>query len=142
MSDTITFIGIQVDYDCHIRLRCPFQSHFCLATLRMDGFVSLDAPDEGYMLTKPLFCPGGKLHINARTKPGGFIKVAARRGDGVNDEDWPGGWYFEDGPFFSGDSTGTALEWKAKADFASLKGESIRLHFWMNQAELYSFWFE
>ena len=56
--------------------------NLCLATLRRDGFVSLDATAEGYMLTRPLFCPGGRLHINARTAPDGFVRVAVRRGDG------------------------------------------------------------
>ncbi len=115
--------------------------HLCLATLRQDGFVSLDAPAEGYMLTRPLRCPGGKLHINARTTGNGFVRVAARRGDGVNDGDWIEGWSFDDGPVFAGDSTDAALDWKSAKSFDGLKGDAMRLHFWMQKAELYSFWF-
>jgi hypothetical protein len=115
--------------------------HLCLASLRQDGFVSLDAPTEGYMLTKPLRCPGGKLYINAKTAGTGFVRVAARRGDGVNDGDWIEGWSFDDGPAFTGDSTDATLIWKSGKSFDSLKGDAIRLHFWMQKAELYSFWF-
>jgi hypothetical protein len=116
--------------------------HFCLATLRKDGFVSLDAPEQGYILTKPLLAPGGKLHMNARVRPGGFVRVAVRRGDGVKDGNWIDGWGYDEGTIFAGDSTDAAVEWKGKADFAELKGKSIRLHFWLWNSELYSFWFE
>ena len=116
----------------------------CLAKLRKDGFVSLDAPTQGYMLTKPLLCPGGKLHINAKTQPGGFVRVAVRRGDGEQDGNWLQGWTFDEGDdfVFSGDSTDAMLRWETKKSFDSLKGQSIRLHVWMMKAALYSFWFE
>jgi len=116
----------------------------CLAKLRKDGFVSLDAPTQGYMLTKPLLCPGGKLHINAKTQPGGFVRVAVRRGDGEQDGNWLQGWTFDEGDdfVFSGDSTDAMLRWETKESFDSLQGQSIRLHVWMMKAALYSFWFE
>jgi len=114
---------------------------FCLATLRKDGFVSLDTPGTGYMLTKPLLCPGGKLHINAKTEPGGFIRVAVRRGDGVNDGDWLEGWDYQSGAIFSGDKTDATVPWNGKEDFGLLKDQAIRLHFWMEKAQLYSFWY-
>jgi hypothetical protein len=114
----------------------------CLATLRRDGFVSLDAPKEGYMLTRPLRAAGSKLHVNARVAPGGFVKIAVRRGDGVRDGDWIEGWNFAEGPVYRGDSIDAVLEWKGRSDFAALGGQAIRLHFWMKSAELYSFWFE
>ncbi|PYV17328.1 MAG: hypothetical protein DMG07_06120 [Acidobacteria bacterium] len=117
------------------------ESTFCLATLRRDGFVSLDTPGTGYMLTRPLLCPGGKLRINARTDPGGFIRVAVRRGDGDADGQWLRGWYFDDGPVFSGDATDAVLAWNNAPDLSRLKDRTIRLHFWMEKAQLYSFGF-
>ncbi len=144
----------------HLHLPGPSTSTFNLATLRKDGFVSLDTPGTGYMLTRPLSCPGGRLQINAKTKPGGFIRVAVRNGDGVKDGEWLDGWRFDcaapryykegataqrgegEGPVFTGDSTAAVLEWKGKANFDSLKGRSIRLHLWMQNAELYSFFFD
>jgi hypothetical protein len=117
-------------------------SHLALATLRQDGFVSLDAPKEGYVLTKPLLIPSGKIHINAHTEPGGFIRLALRHGDGVNDGDWLDGWGFDQGQAFQGDSVDTTLSWNGAQALDSLKGRSVRLHFWMNKAKLYSFWME
>ena len=101
-----------------------------------------DASKEGYMLTKPLLIPGGKLHLNAETEPGGFIRIAVRRGDGVKDGDWLDGGNFDDGERFTGDSVDKVMQWKSGTGFDALKDKSLRLHFWLNKAKLYSFWFE
>jgi hypothetical protein len=116
--------------------------NFCAATLRKDGFVSLDSPGNGYMLTKPMRCPGGKLRVNVRANPGGFVRAAVRRGDGADDGKWPEGWDFDDGAPVSGDSLDAELRWKEREGYDALKGQAIRLHFWIYNAELYSFWFE
>ncbi len=43
----------------------------CLAVLRRDGFISLDAgKEEGQILTKPFSLPDGKLFINANARDG------------------------------------------------------------------------
>lgn len=114
----------------------------CLATLRRDGFVSLDASGDGYVLTKPLMCPGGRLHINATTKDQGAIHVAIRRGDGQFDGEWLDEWNFDRAVVFTGDSTDCIVNWKAQTNLNSLKDKSIRLQFWLDNAQLYSFWFE
>jgi hypothetical protein len=113
-----------------------------LLRLRRDGFVSLDAARDGYVLTKPLALPGGRLHLNAQTEPGGFIRVALRRGDGVNDGDWIDGWNYEQARDFNGDSTDATVAWVQGDKLVALKGRSVRLHFWLHQAKLYSFWFD
>ena len=49
-----------------------------LATLRRDGFVSLDADDKpGFVLTKPVKLDGCALHLNVDVRPGGFARVVA-----------------------------------------------------------------
>lgn len=113
-----------------------------LATLRSDGFVSLDAPTVGYMLTKPLRCPGGRLHVNAKTSSGGCVKIAVRDGNGERDGQWLDGWGYGENVPFAGDSTDQEVAWTTEASFGVLKDRSIRLHFWLEEAELYSFWFE
>ena len=121
----------------------PFGAGICLATLRRDGFVSIDAGiDGGYMLTRPLTYPGGRLHINARTKGDGFIKVAVRDGEGVRDGEWPEDFRFEEAVPFVGDSLSHQVTWRRTETLDSLPGAVVRLHFWMENAELYSFWFE
>ena len=77
--------------------------HLCLGTLRRDGFVSWDAPREGWALTAPLRCPGGKLHINAKTAGDGVIQVAIREGEGVRDGEWPEAWSLDYATDFTGD---------------------------------------
>ncbi len=114
-----------------------------LGTLRRDGFVSLDATEDGgYVLTKPLTYPGGKLHINARTtSPDGFVRVAVREGHGVRDGEWHENFRFGKSHAFSGDSLDAVLTWEGHDTLASFPSKVMRLHFWMESAELYSFWF-
>ena len=48
----------------------------CLATLRLDGCVSLDATiREGYVETNPVFSTGTRLFINGRGATGGYVDV-------------------------------------------------------------------
>ena len=120
----------------------PGDNHLCLASLRRDGFVSLEAPDEGNMLTKPIAYPGGSLHINARTSPGGSVRVAIRRGDGEFDGLPLPQWGYEQCNVFSADSIDHTIQWREQDDLSGLKGKAIRLEFSLKQAELFSFWFE
>jgi hypothetical protein len=123
------------------------RSHICLATLGRDRFVSVGASsDGGFMLTRPLAYPGGKLHINAKTNTGdrkSFVSVAVREGKGVRDGEWDNAWRFDKCDVFSGDSLDHVVTWQGRDDLSSFKCEGVlRLHFWMADAELYSFWFE
>lgn len=116
--------------------------HLCLATIRKDGFVSLDSQGDGFVLTVPVECPGGRLHINAQTKSGGRIRVAVRRGDGARDGEAVDDRAFQDSVEFTGDSTDHVMEWRVGGNQDQLKGQSVRFHFWLNDASLYSYWFE
>ena len=117
--------------------------NFCLATLRRDRFVSVGASSSGgLMLTRPIAYPGGKLHINARTGANGFIRVAAREALGVRDGEWPEGFRFDDSRPFSGDNLDAILTWEGHETLASFPANAMRLHFWLEDAELFSFWFE
>jgi len=120
----------------------PTRATICLGTLRPEGFVSVDAnEDGGYMLTRPLNYPGGRLHVNAKTAADGFVRVAVREGRGVRDGEWQEGWRFDDSIPFTGDSLDAALVWKGAETLDAFPGKVLRLHFWMEKAELYSFWF-
>ena len=122
----------------------PRRGGICLGTLRRDGFVSVDAgEDGGYMLTRPLKFPGGRLRINARTGSEGFVRVAVRGGAGDGDGVWPTEWRFEQSVPFSGDSLDQEMSWQHGKDLGAFPGNgALRLHFWMEDAELYSFRFE
>jgi hypothetical protein len=125
-----------------LHVRMPGRGNICLASLRKDGFVSIEAPQQGFVLTRPLVCPGGRLHVNGKTSEQGSIRVAIRRGDGELDGKWMPEWDFDRSLAFRGDSIDEALNWKGKQNLDALKGESIRLHFRLEEAHLYSFWFE
>jgi hypothetical protein len=113
-----------------------------LATIRKDGFVSLDSRGQGFILTVPISHPGGRLHINARTGRVGQIKVGVRRGDGIRDGESVDGHTFERSVAFEGDSTDHTMDWIGGPDPEQLRGEVVRLHFWLRDASLYSFWIE
>ena len=109
--------------------------------MKRDRFVAISAGiNGGYMLTKPLSCPPGKLHINGRTNHDGFIRVAIREGEGVRDGEWPENWRFDTSIPFKGDSLDHSMLWEGDRGLTSFSGKTIRLHFWLEDAELYSFW--
>ena len=120
----------------------PQRRGICLATLRRDRFVAVHAGDDGgFMLTKPLSSPGGKLHINGKTGNGGFIRVAVREADGERDGEWPAGWRFDDSTPFSGDSLDHVMTWKGGDTLDAFPSKTLRLHFWLENADLFAFRF-
>ncbi len=140
---------VYIYYGGYPRLHPPsaaqsqLEQGICLATVKRDRLVSLDAGDYGgYMLTKPMAYHGGDLHINARAKGDGFIRVAVREGEGIRDGEWPQGWRFDRSATFSGDSLDHVMAWEGADSLGSFPSTTMRLHFWMESAELYSFWFE
>ena len=118
------------------------QTHICLATLRKDGFVSVEAPNRGTLLTRPIACPGGQLHINARTASAGSVRVSLYRGDGEMDGQPLENWDDTPSADFTGDKLDHVVGWTNTAGFNTMKGQTIRLLFELEQAEMFSFWFE
>lgn len=106
-----------------------------LATVRKEGFVSLRGPASGGVVcTRVLRWPGGRLRLNAATIDDGHVTVR------ISDEDRkpiPG---FDHGDCvaFHGDSTAAEIRWKEKS-IDTLKGQSIRLEIFLQDADLYSF---
>ena len=106
----------------------------CLAKLRVDGFVSVDADAEtGALITKPFTCWGDSLHINAAAK-GGLVAVAVLDEEGVQCE----GFGRMDCALFDGDSVDQQVTWRRSA-YGDLKGRVIRLKFYLRDAHLYGF---
>ena len=53
-----------------------------LGTLRVDGFVSLDAGDEpGFLRTRPVVLQGKEIYVNAEVDPDGWLKVTRAGGE-------------------------------------------------------------
>ena len=103
-----------------------------LATLRRDGFVSLDAGEtEGSMLTKPLTLNGEELHLNVDASQG-YVIVSVTDDTGVPLENYT-----------SQHIVGNQLDAEIKFSHSleALKGKEVRLQFQIRNASLYSYWF-
>jgi len=111
-----------------------------LAKLRRDGFVSLDAGAvrEGSLVTRQLLTEGGRLVLNARVRPGGYVDVEVTD---ANDQVLPG---FARAACerFTGDSLEHVIRWRGDTANEAVPGGSLRLRFFMKDAELYSFAFQ
>ena len=111
--------------------------HLGLATLRLDGYVSLDATvREGWVETKPLFSTGRRLYINGRCRPDGYIKVEMM--DSWNNV-WDG-YSGENCRAFTGDSVHHQIAWSERDTVTEIPG-SVKLRFYLRNAELYGFQF-
>jgi len=105
-----------------------------LATLRRDGFVSLDVGDRGgWLLTHPFPLPAGRLHLNLDAR-GGQCAVGLCEEEG---HPIPG---FEKSRTIIGDATDVEVTWPRRA--APPVGRSVTLRISLARAALYSYWFE
>ncbi len=113
-------------------------SALCLARLRMDGFVSLKGGIEwGSVLTRPLVVSDNALHINADSWRGRVLTEVIDAGSGRP----IAGFTKDDCIPAIVDSIDERVRWRARGDLTELAGRTIRLRFYLWQAELYSFWF-
>jgi len=104
-------------------------------TLRIDGFVSVNAPYKGgEFLTKPLTFDGKNLVINYSTSAIGSIRVEIQDKDG---KPIPG-FTLDDCPEIYGDEIEKVINWKSSSDLGSLTGNVVKLRFILKDADLYS----
>lgn len=105
------------------------------ATLRLDGYVSLDAGKErGEIVTRPLTLTGHELVVNLAA-PKGELRVEVQ--DEVG-KPIPG-FTHDDCVPAKGDGVCLPVRWRTNAELAKLSGRPVRLHFNLTQASLYSF---
>ena len=109
----------------------------CLAVLRRDGFVSLDADEgEGVLLTRPLVWRGSTLWINADAAEGEVeVEILDEAGDL-----WRTGHSRNRSAPIGGDQTRMAVDFGG--DLSHLKNQTVRLRFYLRNARFYSFWTE
>ncbi len=104
-------------------------------TLRIDGFVSVNAPYAGgEMITQPLVFAGKHLVINYSTSGAGSIRVEIQDVAGKPID----GYALKDSPEIYGDEIEHVVAWKADNDVGKLAGKPVRLRFVMADADLYS----
>ena len=110
----------------------------CLAKLRLDGFVSVDAGDEtGTVVTKPFLCEGDLLKINASAR-NGMVGVAVLDESGTQHQ----GYSRQDCALFDGDAIKHQVTWREHSSLKELAGKTIRLKFYLRNANLYAFTLE
>lgn len=107
-------------------------------TLRIDGFVSANAPLSGAeLVTKPLIFAGSQLSLNISTSAAGnaFVEIQDDSGKPIP------GYSTDDCWEIIGDTLDYTVRWKNGTDASPLAGRPIRLRFTMKDADLYSFQF-
>jgi len=104
----------------------------CLAVLRRDGFISLDAgKGKGTVLTKPFTPPGEKLFVNFDA-PKGQLRVEAVDANGE---------VLATSAPMKGDVLSGEVKWQ-EGSIADLKDKAVSLRFTLSNASFYSFWLE
>ena len=104
-------------------------------TLRLDGFVSVNAPCAGgEFTTKPLTFEGRELVINYSTSAVGSVQVEAQDADGNPIE----GFALAQCPEIYGDEIEHVVAWEGGSDVSALAANALRLRFVMKDADLYS----
>ncbi len=107
-----------------------------LATLRRDGFASMDAGElEGTLVTRPLTFEGSTLFVNADC-PRGELRVDVLDDGGEVIEPYKAA----DCRAISEDATRLRVAWKGADSVAPLAGQPVRFRFRLRRGRLYAFW--
>ena len=107
-----------------------------LATLRRDGFASMDAGEQpGLLTTRPLTFAGSHLFVNLDA-PAGRLHVAALDEQGQVIEPFT----LENCLPVCGNSTCLPVRWRGADNLAALAGRAVRLRFELQSGQFYSFW--
>ena len=110
----------------------PDRGAICLAVLRRDGFISLDAAEnEGALLTGAVKLPGGKLFVNVDATKG-ELRVEALDKDGA---------VVAKSASITGDQLHGEVKW-AEGSIRDRTGRTVSLRFTLRNARLYSYWLE
>jgi hypothetical protein len=107
-----------------------------LATLRRDGFASLDSTGKkGEVTTRPVRFTGRRLFVNLAAADG-ELRVEVLDRDYKPIEPFT----VENAVPLRADSTRTQVRWRSAADLAPLAGRPVRFRFHLTKGSLFSFW--
>lgn len=107
-------------------------------TIRVDGFVSVQAPlSGGELITKPLQFDGSQLEINFSTSAAGTVRIEIQdaKGDPIP------GFALADCHEQFGDELARVVSWKRGSDVSHAADQPVILRFELKDADLYSFQF-
>ena len=112
-------------------------SGMALARLRLDGFVSVDAEEQGALTTRPFTFRGGELVINADASDGQvMVEVQDVEGKPIP------GFGRQDCLALRADEVRHTVTWTGKEDLKALEGKAVRLKFYLSRAKLFSLKFQ
>lgn len=113
-------------------------AHLSRYSMRLDGFVSVEAPYAGGSMTTRLIAfEGNRLEINFETSAYGEIQIEVLDPHGSPYPDFA----CADSETILGNEISRTVSWKNGPDLSPLAGQPIRLRFRMKDANLYSFRF-
>jgi hypothetical protein len=103
--------------------------------LRTDGFVSVNGPySGGLMTTKPFRFNGNRLVMNYSASAAGMMQVELQ-----NEEGQPiAGYAMDDCVPLFGDTIEGTVAWKGGPDVSHLSGQTVRMKVYLKDADLYS----
>lgn len=108
-------------------------------TLRLDGFVSVEAPASGgELITKLVRFAGGRLLLNFATSAAGSVQVELQDEMG---RPLPG-FALTDCPAIFGDAIEREVKWRNHPDLTRLAGRPVRLRFVISDGDVYAFQFK
>ena len=122
----------------------PEEGRLCLATLRRDGFISLDAEAVGTCATVIFTFSGGRLEVNAWTGFGGEIRIELADASAEtrrSPAEPVAGHALEECDPISGDSVRHTVTWKGRSDLSAWAGTPVRLRLRLRRARLYAIQF-
>jgi hypothetical protein len=104
-------------------------------TLRVDGFVSVQAPlSGGELVTRPLRFAGQRLLLNMATSAAGSLRVEIQDAQGHPLE----GYTLDDCYEIIGDELARPVQWKGGDNLGALAGTPVRLRVALQDADLYA----
>ena len=104
-------------------------------TLRLDGFVSANAPLRGgELVTRPFTFAGTELSLNFATSAAGSVRVEIQEETGQAVE----GFAMAQCEEIYGDDVDHVVRWESGSDAGALSGKPVRLRFALSDADLYS----
>jgi hypothetical protein len=104
-------------------------------TLRIDGFVSANAPfSGGELITRPLTFDGGELVVNYSSSVAGSVRTEVQDAEGRPID----GHALSESIAVYGDETERVVAWSGGSDVSRLAGKTVRVRLAMKDADLYS----
>lgn len=113
-------------------------AHLQRYSLRVDGFSSVHSNyHPGEMITKSFTFSGKEMEINFSTSAAGEIHIVFEEENGEPIE----GFSLKNAKPIIGNETRKIVSWDGNTDVKKLEGKTVRLHFYLKDADLYSFKF-